>query len=121
MVDEFEADVERDGASRASILAEIKSVVSQMRMLSAGKSDAKVNRHNITSKFWVLNRLPCILFNGPENPTESFQKDSKWVIYLDLLVNNQKNRAVQGLFSMYTQSITVYYFINEYLNFKGIS
>ena len=42
LVEEFEADVERDGASRASILAEIKSVVSQMRMLSVGKSDSKV-------------------------------------------------------------------------------
>ena len=42
LVEEFEADAERDGASRASILAEIKSVVSQMRMLSVGKSDSKV-------------------------------------------------------------------------------
>lgn len=44
LVEEFEADVERDGASRASILAEIKSVVSQMRMLSVGKSDSKVKK-----------------------------------------------------------------------------
>ena len=43
LVEEFETDVERDGASRASILTKIKSVVSQMRMLSVGKSDVKVN------------------------------------------------------------------------------